>query len=239
MRPTWFPNDGPIECTRGVVQGCPLGTVLFALSFAPAYEQAKAEVDPNGEMQLQLLAYADDLYAIAPHGATLTAFYNALTTHCATIGLELNSSKSGWLQPQHTNISTEDLNATLDIGARHNIMWVGGAPVRQPLASHKELHDAIAVRLHSMMHEVGSIANFTDPQHMQHHSLSATLWHVEQSAPHPHAAARYWQRQRLMDCINHEETGGARPLHVHARCARPTCRTHQRTRVEAGDTPCH
>jgi hypothetical protein len=158
------------------VQGCPLGTLLFALSFAPAYQQAKAEVDPNGEMQLQLLAYADDLYAIAPHGPTLTAFYNALTTHCATIGLELNSSKSGWLQPQHTNISTEDLNATLDIGARHNIMWVGGAPVRHPLASHKELHDAIAVRLHSMMHEVGSIANFTDPQHAAHALRHCGMW---------------------------------------------------------------
>ena len=220
------------------MQGCPLGTLLFALTFAPAYQQAKAEVDPYGEKQLQLLAYADDLYAIAPHGPTLTAFYNALTTHCASIGLELNSSKSGWLQPQHTNISTEDLNATLDIGARHNIMWVGGAPVRHPLASQKELHDAIAVRLHSMMHEVGSIANFTDPQHAAHALRHCGMWsrarHIltrccsllATSTTHGlHQPRRDWSR-----------TTSARS---YARCARPTSRTHQRTCVEAGDTPCH
>lgn len=204
MRPTWRGGDAdaPVRAERGVVQGDPLGAVLFAIAFKPVYQAAAA--DTGVEVQ----AYADDLYAIDVDQAPLVRFHQRLAERCAAVGLSLAEGKTKWLgmrseppgldgdplrggpddhhypvsfdggpQPEvHDQYFEDAVNEEVEdefgdaepldrVCARARTHVVGGAPIRCPDVSERELRRRVRAQCDELVRPVAAIADFLDPQH--------------------------------------------------------------------------
>ena len=176
MWPSWSSGD-PVVAERGVVQGCPLGSALFAIAIRPIIRAAMTEV-PG----VWATAYADDVYATSDNPSSLARFFKAMERMCAVVGLELNSAKSVWA------VSSDDVDIDwADDGAlgyetlralcpRTDIVDVGGAPLGVRECARREWRDAVRQRYSDAAAQVLAIGRFADPQHAAASIRHCGMW---------------------------------------------------------------
>jgi hypothetical protein len=86
----------PFNATRGVKQGCLLSPLLFNIALDAAFRTAIPNMQPCSEMEvdLTLLAYADDMALCAHTPQQLQHNIDTLTAALAAIGLRVNIKKT-------------------------------------------------------------------------------------------------------------------------------------------------
>lgn len=84
-----------VPIRSGVRQGCPASPILFALAIEPILRttfQPGSGVEVGG-VEVDILAYADDLVVIASSATALQAKLDAITTRASKLGLRFNPAK--------------------------------------------------------------------------------------------------------------------------------------------------
>ena len=153
--------------TRGVVQGCPLGSLLFATALMPAVHRAASGLDVNH------VWYADDGHISAASPDTLAVFFDRFTDECRAIGLTINTDKSRILRP-----SMDPLPPALrSLRDTHEITALGG-PVFGNAHQHAQqaAEDAWTDLLNRAKAAVAPIGNLEDPQYAVRLLASSGVW---------------------------------------------------------------
>jgi hypothetical protein len=116
-----YMSDGTEVCSiqTGIVQGDPLGPLLFCLGFHPVLTALKRDF-PNTD----IMAYMDDVYT-GQHASNCMPFQQAFTTKAAAVGLHIND------KTQHSSDAST--------------ITVLGAPQGEPEAVSEAIQNSLAV----------------------------------------------------------------------------------------------
>ena len=115
-------------CDRGVVQGCPLASVLFALALQSAIDDARAQVNPALGMVTDVW-YADDGRAASHSAIALEAFITSLRSTLAARGLTLAPHKSLFIVNAAYGDDHPDVTRLARHAKRVNMISCVGLPV--------------------------------------------------------------------------------------------------------------
>jgi hypothetical protein len=90
---------GPVPCTRGIKQGCPLSPLLFNLYISDLPHMLEQRcptegVPVGGELRLRSIGYADDLSLLTESQAGLQRMLDALHVYANNKELEVNVGKT-------------------------------------------------------------------------------------------------------------------------------------------------
>ncbi|XP_064464937.1 uncharacterized protein LOC135376257 [Ornithodoros turicata] len=113
----------PIPTQAGIRQGCPLSGLLFNLVVDPIIRRIQGEGKEH-----RILAYADDITALAPDPTTLQTCINLIESMSTKLGLQLNPRKC----------KTLHLSGRRPVGLRDTTFTVLGEPIPalEEFASH-------------------------------------------------------------------------------------------------------
>lgn len=154
---------------RGVVQGCPLGSLLFATALAPAARQAAVG------LPVEQVWYADDGHIIAESHATLAEYFARFQALCSAMGLTINEHKSCVLRPALAGASSS--RALERLREVDEITCLGGPVCGRahpaPAAAHAAAWDALAQRSSDLVLPIGQL---TDPQYIVRLLASGGMW---------------------------------------------------------------
>lgn len=126
-------SDETLEWTTGIIQGCPLSSLLFviALNYILRHlddkykEECGYEVLPNAKVLFS--SFIDDMALVSHSVEGATAVYNELKELCATLGLGFNASKCSLMLVGFTD--EEKANIDIDGIPQNNYYKYLGAPI--------------------------------------------------------------------------------------------------------------
>lgn len=171
--------------TRGVIQGCPLGSALFAEAIAPAVQAAHADLAAVNGQAVDSVWYADDGHLACASVDDLGRFFGYLQHRLLEVGLTVNIAKCRLLCPLAVIPATPA--AMSDIQTSHAIRCLGGPvlSVQHPEAAAAEAAawDEVVA---SVTATVGTIGHMPDPQHVVALLATSGAW----SRVRFHAVAR-------------------------------------------------
>ncbi len=126
-------SDETLEWTTGIIQGCPLSSLLFviALNYILRHlddkykEECGYEVLPNAKVLFS--SFIDDMALVSHSVEGATAVYNELKELCAILGLSFNASKCSLMLVGFTD--EEKANINIDGIPQNNYYKYLGAPI--------------------------------------------------------------------------------------------------------------
>jgi hypothetical protein len=171
--------------TRGVIQGCPLGSALFAEALAPAVQAAYTDLADVSDAVVDSVWYADDGHFACDSVDALGVYFSFLQRRLLTIGLTVNTAKCRLLCPlAHAAVVPAEL---VDIQLTHNIHCLGGPVIS---VAHPDAAAAEAAAWDELVTAVSAvvktIGHMPDPQHVVALLATSGAW----SRVQYHATAR-------------------------------------------------
>jgi hypothetical protein len=171
--PAWqrLPGVGwAVECSRGVVQGCPMASALFALSVmkpvaAARDSVAERDVDVGGARSTTTdYWYADAGYIVSSSLSHLQTYVTELKLKLAEVGLALNVRKSLVLPPRGVTSGTIPAGITelAEAVPEGSAMGCLGVPVGDPTECEKR----VEVTIGKIVGQVRGIARLENPIHV-------------------------------------------------------------------------
>lgn len=117
-----------LMCDRGVVQGCPLAAVLYALAQQRAIDEARAAMSPAAGVVTDVW-YADDGRAASASADALTQYIALLRTALSDRGLTLSARKTLFISPANLDADHPDVVLLAAHAHRVDILSCVGLPV--------------------------------------------------------------------------------------------------------------
>ena len=166
-----------IVSDRGVVQGCPLASVLFSMTIQPAIDYARFQLAQDG-LSVSDVWYADD-GTVASHSApALHAFLGYLRDAMADLGLTFSTKKAKFIAPASCADDHEDVKLLETLAIRVPLIVCVGLPVC-PLGQH-DAESRIAhhfdVLVSSACEVVTKLRQLEHPQHIVQALAMAGSW---------------------------------------------------------------
>ena len=188
--------------TRGVIQGCPLGSALFAEALAPAVQAARADLAAVTDAAVDSVWYADDGHVACDNVTVLGRFFLFLQSRLRAIGLTVNLGKCRLLCPLAANVAVPAELRSLPM--THTITCLGG-PVFSVAHPDQAAADAAAWQelVAAVTATVQTIGLMPDPQHVVTLLASSGAW----SRVQYHAAARGGMPEHVAQQLEDIELG--------------------------------
>ena len=117
-----------IVSDRGVVQGCPLAALLFAMTIQPAIDEARSQLAATG-LSVTDVWYADDGTAASHSAPALDIFLRYLGAAMANRGLTLSSKKAHFIAPADLEDDHIDVKLLATHAVRVPLIVCVGLPV--------------------------------------------------------------------------------------------------------------
>lgn len=166
-----------IVSDRGVVQGCPLASVLFSMTIQPAIDEARSQLAKTG-LTIDDVWYADD-GTVASHSASaLHAFLGYLRVAMAERGLAFSTKKAKFIAPANIADDHEDVRLLEQHAVRVPLIVCVGLPVcplGQPDAETRIAHHFDEV-VSGAIEVVTKFKQLEHPQHIIQALATAGSW---------------------------------------------------------------